>query len=293
MIQFTSPNNNQAFKVGIDVKFTVQVGAGVANVMFKADSVHDLGVHPVVGGKASFTRKFNGSGPKTITAVGIDGNDDFIVEDPLPSIKVVIQPDSLAGAAGQTVLDKMASFAKSELSRGTLAVRKDVRKATGNQSNWCVSFCCWVYKNAAGKNPTWGSMEHHGSGFFETWTPDMVLWAQENGLWIRNQDIHKADRHGEPVPNLGQPGVPALQPGFLVVYGDTINFFGGMGRQNYPHIGVLTSVNGSNLGSVEGNVGGGQGLIGARKPNLNLKPVNFVTDDPNTRYVAGFIVPPK
>lgn len=293
-MRFSSPTAGAVFQTGQDITFTVEVPASVTHVILTADGRTVLGTFPVQEGKAKHIRPFSGAGPRTVEAVGLDAN-----EEPVDSVSVniVVKAAARAGAAGDADLAKIAAFAIKAFGMNTNVVEAAVRSFASNQSDWCVSFCGWVYRKALDRNPKWGVNGFNpATGQFENWVPDMVLWAQEHGLWLRHRDMHQTDRHGNPVLQVPADGSP--RPGYLLVYGDRVDFFGGARFQNYPHIGVVVSVDSNGIRTVEGNTStvlpSGEfvsGVVNEKFPSLGKGP--NTSSDPNARYVAGYIIPPQ
>jgi len=295
-IMFQSPTNGAILPLGQPVTITVATPGTVAQVLFSADGKYHLGAAPATGGTASLTWAFSGSGMRQLEATGLDSNGHPV---DFAAIPVVVQaaPGTTASQADAATLASIAAYALSTLNMDSQAVESAVRAYAANGSDWCVSYCAWVYRQAVGKDPIWGVDDgNSATGRYENWVPDMVLWAQENGCWLRHRDLHQTDRQGQSVPQVPQDGMP--QPGYLLVYGDRIDSYNGRHFQNYPHIGVVVEVDANGVRTVEGNTSKElpdgsviYSVVNDKRPSLGRGP--NTSQDPAARYVAGYIIPPQ
>jgi hypothetical protein len=94
----------------------------------------------------------------------------------------------------------------------------------GAQEPWCADFISWIFKQA-------GHPLGSGSNWKIPAAVDIEKWFQQNGTWVTNA-----------------PGAPPPQPGDVYY---TNHAIGGTG----DHVGIVDSVSGSDLKTINGNWG--------------------------------------
>lgn len=282
-IKFIAPDKGTNPKLNTKVSFEVECSDDIDRVAFIANPNIPIGTVDVNNGKAKLSRSFSKSGNRTILARGIRSEDGAVLA--VAKITLEIGDGKDLKLASDGTLAAIAGAARMLLDAGNASVEPAVRAYAANFSDWCVSFCAYTYFRATGKDPNWGVEGFNvARGRFENWVPDMALWAQESGFWLREKDIHLKSKSGK-VLNHGTP-----KPGYLIVYGDLVQIFGGSSRQNYPHIGVVVDVDGDLLTTIEGNAGV-PGQVRKRTPRRSKLP-NHAPGAQLERYIAGYIIPP-
>ncbi len=256
------------------VKFAFKIEGDPDRVEVKAGVFHLGLASRSENGTWCLDRKFSHLGKRTITVQAVH-NGKTEAQD----FDIVIRPSDVE----EDVRENIVQVAKKQLSRNPREVHKDImeRFGLGFMDDWCVGFCNLVYIEATGKSPTWGSEQFSaGSGGSEFWVPDMASGAKNRGMWIREMDPNRLDKHGEPYPT-GDP-----ETGDLIIYGDLIytdlNFF-------YPHIGIITGVTSKSIETIEGNVGSpyaNSSYVEKRQPSRRAQPQR---SNPSARFIAGYV----